>query len=121
MTPAWIVCDWPPLLVNAHATPDLHFVHLGTSVLGAHELTHRNMGQTVWGNASKQPAAGVAWDWVEIQHGVFAMADPLGVVTNLKFVGPGGQSLSNTEVALCLNEIVRTLPWQNEIMRALEH
>ena len=78
------------------------------------------MGQTLWGNPSSKAVAGVAWDWVELQQGVFAMADPLGLVTNLRLVVPRGEALSNTQVALYLNELVRTLPWQSEVKRALQ-
>lgn len=120
MTPAWIVCAWPPVLLNAQSAPDLHFVHLGTSVLNAGDTGHPSTGQTLWGNPSSKTVAGVAWDWVELAHGVFAMADPLGLVTNLRLVGPRGEALSNVQVALYLNELVRTLPWQSEVERALQ-
>jgi len=120
MTPAWIVCAWPPVLLKAQSTSDLHFVHLGTSVLNPGDTYHPSMGQTLWGNPSSKSVAGVAWDWVELQQGVFAMADPLGLVTNLRLVGPRGEALSNTQVALYLNELVRTLPWQSEVKRALQ-
>ena len=120
MTPAWIVCAWPPVLMSAQSTPNLHFVHLGTSVLQPGDLGHRHMGQTLWGNPTSASVTGVAWDWVELAQGVFAMADPLGLVTNLRLVGPRGERLSNTQVALYLNELVRTLPWQTEVERALQ-
>lgn len=120
MTPAWIVCAWPPVLLNAQSAPELHFVHLGTSVLSAGDPDHPCMGQTLWGNPSASSVAGVAWDWVELQHGVFAMADPLGLVTNLRLLGPRGEALSSLQVALYLNELVRTLPWQSEVERALQ-
>jgi hypothetical protein len=120
MTPAWIVCAWPPVLLNAQSTPELHFVHLGTSVLNPGDPEHPSMGQTLWGNPTSASVAGVAWDWVELQQGVFAMADPLGLVTNLRLVGPKGEQLSNMQVALYLNELVRTLPWQSEVSRALQ-
>ena len=119
MTPAWIVCAWPPVLLKAQSTPDLHFVHLGTSVLNPGDGAHPSMGQTLWGNPSLKAVAGVAWDWVELQQGVFAMADPLGLVTNLRLIGPRGEALSHTQVALYLNELVRMLPWQSEVRRAL--
>lgn len=119
MTPAWIVCAWPPLMLNAQRTADLHFVHLGTSVLNPGDADHPPMGQTLWGNPSAPSLAGVAWDWVELQRGVYAMADPLGLVTNLRLVGPRGEALSATHSALYLNELVRALPWQTEVVRAL--
>ncbi|HJW12216.1 MAG TPA: hypothetical protein VJ598_10540 [Albitalea sp.] len=76
-------------------------------------------GQTVWGNASPEQAAGVAWDWIEVHQGVVAMADPLALVTNLQLLDAHGDVLPSTQAALHLNEIVHTLPWQNEVQRAL--
>lgn len=62
----------------------------------------------------------MAWDWIQIARGVVAIADPMSVVTNLRFVGGEGQVLTAHESALFLNEILRTLPWQNEVHRVLD-
>lgn len=118
MTPAWIVCAWPPLLWQAECAPELHFVHLGTHVFNVGDSEHP-CGQTVWGNPSADPAAGVAWDWVEVQEGVVAMADPMGLVTNLHLIGSDGAPLPSTQAAVHLNGIVHALPWQSEVQRAL--
>jgi len=119
MTPAWIVCAWPPLLWQADSAPELHFVHLGTRVLSEGDEDHPCSGQTVWGNPVEGHAAGVAWDWIEVQEGVVAMADPLALVTNLQLIDKRGELLPSVQVALHLNEIVHTLPWQSEVQRAL--
>jgi hypothetical protein len=119
MTPAWIVCAWPPLLWQAECAPELHFVHLGTRVLNAGDAEHPCSGQTVWGSPSTELAAGVAWDWVELQRGVVAMADPMALVTNLQLIDKRGEVLPTVQAALHLNEIVHTLPWQSEVQRAL--
>jgi hypothetical protein len=118
-TPAWIVCAWPPVTCPALQTPDLHFVHLGTRVLKAGDSDTPTTGQTLWGGPSGDGAAGVAWDWVQIQEGVVAMADPFGLVTNLQLVGAQGQVLTGFEATLRLNELVHALPWQSEVQRAL--
>jgi hypothetical protein len=119
MTPAWIVCAWPPLLWQAECAPELHFVHLGTRVFHAGDTEHPCSGQTVWGSPSKACAAGVAWDWIELQQGVVAMADPLALVTNLQFTDARGAILPSMQAALHLNGIVHALPWQSEVQRAL--
>jgi hypothetical protein len=119
MTPAWIVCAWPPLLWQAECAPELHFVHLGTRVLTTGDAEHPCSGQTVWGNPSVDQAAGVAWDWIELQQGVVAMADPMALVTNLQLTNSRGEILPSTQAALHLNEIVHMLPWQSEVQRAL--
>ena len=118
-TPAWIVCAWPPVTCKAVQAPELHFVHLGTRVLNPGDSDTPTTGQTLWGGPSGDGAAGVAWDWVQIQEGVVAMADPFGLVTNLQLVGAQGQVLTGFEVALRLNELVHALPWQSEVQRAL--
>ena len=119
MTPAWIVCAWPPLLWQAECAPELHFVHLGTRVFNARDAESPPTGQTVWGNPDRDCAAGVAWDWVEVQEGVVAMADPFGLVTNLQLTDADGNIMPSTQAALHLNEIVHMLPWQSEVQRAL--
>jgi len=119
MTPAWIVCAWPPVLWQADSASRLHLVHLGTRVLHYGGHTSPCSGQTLWGEASPDHSAGVAWDWVELQEGVVAMADPLGLVTNLKLLDAKGDVLSAFEVAVRLNGLVHALPWQSEVQRAL--
>jgi hypothetical protein len=121
MTPAWIVCAWPPVLWQADSASRLHLVHLGTRVLHYGGQTSPCSGQTLWGEASPDHSAGVAWDWIELQQGVVAMADPLGLVTNLKLLDAKGEALSAFEVAVRLNGLVHALPWQNEVQRALHH
>lgn len=118
-TPAWIVCGWPPVTCQAARAPDLRLVHLGTQVLDMGNSGGPSTGQTLWGFPSGNNTAGVAWDWVQIQEGVFAMADPFGLVTNLHLIGAQGQALTNIEATIRLNELVHTLPWQSEVQRAL--
>jgi hypothetical protein len=119
MTPAWIVCAWPPVLCQADSAPRLHFVHLGTHVLKPDSRDSPCHGQTLWGEPSADRTAGVAWDWVEVQEGVVAIADPLGLVTNLKLLDAHGEALSEFEIAVRLNGLVHALPWQSEVQRAL--
>ncbi len=121
MTPAWIVCAWPPVLWQVDAQSPLHLVHLGTRVLNFGDDACPCSGQTLWGEPSAPRAAGVAWDWVEVQEGVVAMADPLGVVTNLKLLNARGEVLSDFQIAVHLNGLVHALPWQTEVQRALHH
>ncbi len=119
MTPAWIVYAWPTVLWQASSAPDLHLIHMGTRVLTFGDADSRCSGQTLWGAPSRELSAGVAWDWVEIQQGVVAMADPLSLITNLKLLDSRGEALSNLEVAVQLHQIVHQLPWQSEVTRAL--
>lgn len=119
MIPAWIVCAWPPLLWQAGSAPELQLAHLGTRVLTFGDPAGPCSGQTLWGESSPERTAGVAWDWVQIQQGVVAIADPLGLITNLKLLDADGVALTVQQTAIQLNEIVHSLPWQTEVQRAL--
>ena len=119
MTPAWIVCAWPPLLWQASRAPQLLLTHLGTRVLNFGDHHEPCTGQTLWGDDREAQSAGVAWDWVQLQQGVVAMADPLGLVTNLKLLDDDGEALTNFQMAVKLHQLVHALPWQSEVQRAL--
>lgn len=119
MTPAWIVYAWAPVLWQAGSEPIFQLNHLGTRVLSAGGRNTPCTGQTLWGDDSDDHAAGVAWDWVELRHGVVAMADPFGMVTNLRLLDERGEALSQTQVAVHLQQIVHALPWQHEVKRVL--
>lgn len=119
MTPAWIVYAWEPVLWQASSAPRLHLTHLGTRVLTFGDNDCPSSGQTLWGDETVERAAGVAWDWVEIQEGVVAMSDPLGMVTNLRLLDAQGAVLNQVQIAVHLHQLVHSLPWQSEVRRAL--
>lgn len=119
LTPAWIVCAWPTLLWQASRALQLRLAHLGTRVFTLGDEESPCSGQTLWGDSSEERAAGVAWDWVEFRGGVVAMADPLGLVTNLRLLDSRGEALTSLELAVQLHQMVHALPWQSEVKRAL--
>ena len=97
----------------------MRFHHLGTHVSPGEELPGCMAGQTVWTARAAEGEAGMAWDWIEIARGVVAIADPLSVVTNVRLVNEEGEVLTALQAARFLNEMVRALPWQQEVERAL--
>ncbi len=97
----------------------MDFHHLGTRVACDDSTPGCPAGQTVWAASGVGGEAGMAWDWIQIASGVVAIADPMSVVTNVRFVGAGGEVLTAQQAALFLNELVRALPWQQEVQRAL--
>ena len=119
-TPPWIVFAWAPVLWQASSATQLHLVHLSTRVLSLGDSHGPCCGQTLWGDASDEHATGVAWDWVELPQGVVAMADPFGVVTNLRLIGAQGEFLSQSQAAVHLHPLVHALPWQREVRRVLD-
>ena len=116
----WSLRAWPPLLWQAGDRVPVDFHHLGTRVMVSPSASCRVAGQTIWGGSLAGSDAGMAWDWVEIAKGVVAMADPMSVITNLRIVGDEGEVLTAQAAALYLNGIVRGLPWQDEVGRALQ-
>lgn len=119
MTPAWTVYAWAPVLWQAGGAARLRLVHLSTTVLTNSGSDEPCAGQTLWGDRHHDLSAGVAWDWVEVCAGVVAMADPFGMVTNLRLIDAHGEALSQTQATLQLHQIVHALPWQHEVARAL--
>ena len=119
MANAWALRAWPPLLWQATERKPVRFHHLGTHVSPGEELPGCMAGQTVWTAQAAEGEAGMAWDWIEIARGVVAIADPLSVVTNVRLVNDEGEVLTALQAARFLNEMVRALPWQQEVERAL--
>jgi len=116
---AWSLRAWPPLLWQANERKQARFQHLGTRITPAGDAPGPAAGQTVWSAQVPDGEAGMAWDWVQIARGVVAIADPMSVVTNVRLIGSEGEVLTALQAARFLNELVRTLPWQQEVQRAL--
>jgi hypothetical protein len=116
---SWALRAWPPLLWQATGPEHVRFHHLGTRITLAGDASGGIAGQTVWSAKSVDGEAGMAWDWVQLSRGVVAIADPMSVVTNVRLIGEEGEVLTAHEAARYLNEMVRALPWQEEVQRAL--
>jgi len=114
----WMIAAWP--IIERTVEPateiasDLH--HLGTTVSADCDDYGRLLGHTIWGGT--ESGIGIAWDWVEAMDGVFAMSDPMGVVSNIGFVDKTGASVPDFMAAVHLNQITHALPWQIEVTEA---
>lgn len=115
----WALRAWPPVLWQASTRPPARFRHVGTRVANHGDLQYPPAGQTIWAAHADDGDAGMAWDWVQIAQGVVAIADPMSVVTNLRIVGGSGEVMTSYEAARFLNGLLRDLPWQSEVQRAL--
>jgi len=113
MIAAWPIIERTVEPATEIAT-DLH--HLGTTVSADCDDYGRLLGHTIWGGS--EFGIGIAWDWVETMDGVFAMSDPMGVVSNIGFVDKSGASLPDFMAAVQLNHITHELPWQTEVAEA---
>ena len=115
----WKISSWP---IIERATADAHAIatdlrHLGTVVSDDCDEFGRLLGHTIWGDVSSG-TIGVAWDWTETLDGVFALSDPMAVISNIDFVDTRGVSIDETILAVRLNQITHSLPWQDEVSRA---
>ncbi len=118
MPPPWSLYLWPTVFWQANRPQTCRFVHVGTRVMRGSPRDPL-CGQTLWCESSPQPEAGLLWDWVEINEGIVAMADPMGVLTNLRLVSDEGAVMTSNEAALHLNGLIHQLPWQDEVWRSL--
>jgi hypothetical protein len=119
--PAWTLRAWPTLLWQVGKAIPLQMQHLGTQITVTGDSSLRAVGQTLWAWHTDEGDAGMAWDWVLLDAGVVAMADPMTVMTNLRLVRETGEVLTGYEAARHINVLVHTLPWQHEVERALDH
>ena len=118
--PPWTLRAWPPLLWQVSSPSPLRLQHLGTQVSQPGDAVNGPFGQTLWAWRGDEGAVGMAWDWVQLQGGVVAMADPMAVVTNLRLLGDEGEMLSPYQSARHFNAIVHALPWQHVVALTLE-
>ncbi len=120
--PPWVIVSWPTVLWRIDATKRLQLMHLGTRIVSSKGPGHHVTGQTLWGNEmDHENTAGLAWDWIEVRHNVIALADPMGLVTNLTLLNPQGALVPTLQAAIHLNELVHTLPWQAAVQKALQN
>lgn len=117
--PSWALRAWPLVLWQVDQDFPLQLEHLGTQITAASSSSFRALGQTLWARPTAQGHIGLAWDWVALDHGVVAMADPLAVVTNVRLVDADGDDLPALALMQHVNTLVNRLPWQREVGRVL--
>lgn len=117
----WQISSWPIIERATADAPviamDLH--HLGTVVSEDCDEFGRLLGHTIWGDGTSGKI-GVAWDWTETLDNVFALSDPMAVISNIDFVDTRGLSIDETTLAVRLNQITHSLPWQAEVSKATQ-
>jgi len=100
---------------------ELRFVHLNTRVWrepGSRQQL-QTVGQTIWVGLLRHGRAAIGWDWVLMSRGSIALADPMSIVSNLRFIGEQGETVTTPRSMLLLNVLVHDLPWQDEVWRYL--
>lgn len=116
------VFSWPMICWSAQNIHLLRLVHFESCL---DETTGRSgiwtglRGRTAWGGLTADGMVGLAWHWAQIQPGVIALQDPLDIRSNLELSGSDGSLLSPMAMAMVLNRLVSTLPWQQEVQHEL--
>lgn len=85
------------------------------------ELMHGHLltGSTSWVSHVGDRSFILSWDWIQLRPDVVALANPLEIASNARFVGSDGAPLNSFAIVLELNQIVHSLPWQIEVLRQL--
>lgn len=80
---------------------------------------HCARGGTLWSLNGRDGNVGVYFDWAELSPGVVALANPMGIVSNICLFTDSGHPLPWSQVVLCLNNAVFELPWQEIVCQKL--
>ncbi len=101
----------------AHAMRPLgsteHAAAAGTELL--------RFGQMLWGTRTPQGEVAIAWDWVELPQRVLVLADPMQILSNLQIKHADGHWMNERHRILWLNDLLATLPWQEELVGPRRH
>jgi hypothetical protein len=75
-------------------------------------------GATLWASSDREVRGAIAWEWVELAKGVFVLANPNALVSNIRLRSEP-DDLVGVQPALrrlmVLNSIVHALPWQDRV------
>ena len=113
--PEGSVC-WPVAALSS-AAQDVR--HARTQVHRARRDEHRVSGSTRWERCYADACAWVEWDWVEINEGTIAQADPLNVRSNVLLLDASGRPLLSSRRRATLATLVYLLPWQGPVLDKL--
>jgi hypothetical protein len=113
--PEGSVC-WPVAALSS-AAQDVR--HARTHVHRTRGGERRVSGSTRWERCYADVCAWVEWDWVEINEGTIAQADPLNVRSNVLLLNDHGRPLLSSRRRATLATLVYLLPWQGPVLDKL--
>jgi hypothetical protein len=94
---------------------------MGTAIRAERDELGRTIGETVWSaQLSDGSLLGAAWEWVEAMHGVPALRDPNGFISNAKLVGDDGSEFDELELIVGLNRIAYATAWQDVVRQVVD-
>lgn len=120
LVPVWTVASWKTVVASSRAFSRhaMHLTHLGTCVQPRTGSGGRRCGQVLWGTRTPEGMVGLAWDWAEVRDSVITLSDPMTIMSNVKLVDADGESLSESERILHMNNVVHELNWQGSLREA---
>lgn len=62
---------------------------------------------------------GVCWPWAQLRPNVVALANPLGIATNVRLTETDGSNVADQRKLLHLNSAVYAAPWQDSVCALL--
>lgn len=119
---AWWIYALPQITVDPPTSPDDWPVlqHVNTSLRSFVDEMGRAIGVSTWARfANDAPPLMVAWDWIEVAPGCVALADPNGIVSNVRLCCDDDDELEHEgQRRLFLNSIIWRLRWQEHALAA---
>lgn len=113
--PEGSVC-WPAAALSSAV---LDVVHARTQIQRPRGSTRGVGGTTRWERPYADSSAWVEWDWVEINEGTVAQADPLNVRSNVLLLDERGRPVLSSRRRAALATLVYLLPWQGPVLDTL--
>lgn len=116
------VRSWPIIEWSAGRIQQIVLVHLasrGDEALGRADVASQ-YGSTLWCGLVSSGLVGVSWSWQQIAPGVLAIADPLAICSNLRWLGDDGHVLGAIAGAALHNRLVGGLYWQDAVRDAVQ-
>ena len=77
-------------------------------------------GETTWAMTSTLGTMTILFEWAEVTRGVLALANPMGIVSNVRLMTDEGDLLTRSQTLLELNFTVHELDWQVVVASKLE-
>lgn len=77
-------------------------------------------GETTWTMVTSVGAMTILFEWAEVTRGVLALANPMGIVSNVRLLTDEGELLTPSQTLLELNFTVHELDWQVVVASKLE-
>jgi hypothetical protein len=113
---------WRPITVKLHqwACAAQRLQHCTSIRLCRRPEDTVERGETVWSMAVAQGAMTVRFEWAEITRGVLALANPMGIVSNVRLATDEGDLLTPAQMLLEMNGTVHDLEWQGVVASELE-